>query len=437
MSDKGIKKILETAIYEDTRTVSLMDKYEGYGRDVSYVQLVLRNIACLNIEGKYEYISLVVERSKDHRYVGDITFTELKQGFTRNLYEFMKKQISSEVVAEYKDSEKEFRFDTPYLFRAQNSTNRSGYGWGYGGTQYGETTAYVFVGAYIGYRSFGFSDRMNEMLETADMSEFSIKNKAENPSYYTPEYNTQEIIIEDQEFPEENNEIEFEDSVEVEINEDPPESDDFGIDFITEKRNIPDDEGKPFWFYSGFSMEINLFILALEQKIYLPPIIDECEKCMQTDENTQYDPEFVLTDMEKTFMFVEMLANAIGYSGVSVMGLDLVHKRKVLNNLLLRNIDSYEFGEYGDNSISFHLVADFLENQPELSYRGFVEIILSKYQDAKGYDRYELLGGFRDFGENEVEATERHYWTGKDRYLLDEGGNGSYLQGIYEMAVNY
>ena len=422
MSDKGIKKILEAAIYENTRTVNLMDKYEGYGEDISYVQLVLRNIACLNIGGKYEYISLVIERSKDHRYVGNITFTELKQGFTRNLYEFMKKQISSEVVAEYKDAEKEFRFDTPYLFRAQNSTNRTGYGWGYGGTQYGETTAYVFVGAYIGYRSSGFSDSINELLETADMSEFSIKNNANNSSY-TSEHDTQEVIINEQGLSEESNEVEFEDNIEVELNEDTSEYDCFEIDFITEKRSIPDDEGKPLWFYSGFSVEINLFILALEQKIYLPPVIDECEKCMQTDENTQYDPEFTLTDMEKTFMFVEMLANAIGYSGASVMGLDQVHKRKILNNLLLRNIHSYVFGEYGENSISFHLVADFLENQPELCYRGFVEIILSKYLDSNGNDRYELLGGFRDFGENEVDATERHYWIGKDRYLLDEDGN--------------
>lgn len=145
MSENRIKKILETAIYDDTKTVSLMDRFEGYGKEVSYVQLVLRNIACLNIGGKYEYISLVVERSKDHRYVGDITFTELKQGFTRNLYEFLRKQISEEVISEFKDKDEEFRFDTPYLFRAQNSTNRSGYGWGYGGTQYGETTAYVFV----------------------------------------------------------------------------------------------------------------------------------------------------------------------------------------------------------------------------------------------------------------------------------------------------
>ena len=157
---------------------------------------------------------------------------------------------------------------------------------------------------------------------------------------------------------------------------------------------------------------------------------------MQTDENTQDDPEMVLTDMEKTFMFVEMLANAIGYSGASVLALDQIHKRKVLQNMLLQNIESYEFGEYGENAISFHLIGDFLDNQPELAYRGFVEIILSRYQGVDGTIKYELLGGFRDFGDNEIASKDRHYWIGKDRYLLDEDGEGSYLQGIYEMAMN-
>lgn len=432
MSEKRIRKLLEAGVYDDTRTVDLMDRFEGIGKDTAYVQLVLRNIACININGDYEYLSLVVERSKDYRYVGNITFTELKQGKIQDLYNFLRKHITKEIIEQYKNKIEEYRFDTPYLFRAQNSSNRSGYGWGYGGTQYGETTAYVFVGVYIGYRAYGFADKINENLEAADLSEFSLKNVSDNPISYTVERKPQEVSMQVEE---DEDGLDFEDTLDLSSEE---ESQEEGarIEFIAEKRNIPDDKGIPSWYYAGFSLEINMFILALEQKIYLPPIIDECEKCMRTDENIQEDPEMILTDMEKTFMFVEMLANAIGYSGVSVLGLDQIHKRKILNNMLLRNIESYEFGEYGDNVISFHLIADFLENQPELSYRGFVEILLSKYQDAEGNSRYELLGGFRDFGENEISSAERHYWIGKDRYLLDEDGEGSYLQGIYEMAMN-
>lgn len=434
MEQRQLRKILEVGIYEDTRTVDLMDRFEGFGHDVAYQQLVLRNIACININGNYEYISLVVERSKDHRYIGNITFTELKQGQVRDLYSFLRNQISVDKIKDYKDKEEICMFDTPYLFRAQNSSNRSGYGWGYGGTQYGETTAYVFVGAFIGYKSRGFADSINASLESADLSEFSIKNHSDNPATIIQNYQSQEILLQDNESDADS--VDFEDTLEIIDNNENQDDEEYGIEFVAEKRNIPDEEGKPSWFYAGFSLEINMFILALEQKIYLPPVIDECEKCMQTDENTQEDPEMVLTDMEKTFMFVEMLANAIGYSGASVIALDQIHKRKVLQNLLLKNIESYEFGEYGENAISFHLIGDFLDNQPELAYRGFVEIILSRYQGVDGTSKYELLGGFRDFGDNEIASKDRHYWIGKDRYLLDEDGEGSYLQGIYEMAMN-
>ena len=70
-----------------------------------------------------------MERSKDYRYVGNITFTELKQGQTRDLYSFLRKQFSKEVLEQYKNKAEEYRFDTSYLFRAQNSSNRSGYYW--------------------------------------------------------------------------------------------------------------------------------------------------------------------------------------------------------------------------------------------------------------------------------------------------------------------
>ena len=70
-------------------------------------------------------------------------------------------------------------------------------------------------------------------------------------------------------------------------------------------------------------------------------------------------------------------------------------------------------------------------------YRGFVEIILSKYYDADDKPVYELFGGFRDFGDDEVVSTKRKYWIGNDRFLLDEDKDGSYLQGIYEMIMSY
>lgn len=421
MMGKKIKKILEVTVYEETRTVDLMDRYEGIGYDVMYQQLVLRNIACTNIAGNYEYISLIVERKKDHEYVGNITFTELKQGQTKDLSEFLRKHIIADQIKLHKIDGRAITFDTPYLFRAQNSGNRSGYGWGSGGTQYGETTAYAFVGAYVGYKSNGFTEAFNKEIEATDLSTFTIKNEADSLNKLNS-VDSKRTSVMDEElelFP-----MEDTDGIE----------DDF-LEIITEKRNTPDYTNKPTWYYAGFNFETNMFVLALEQTIYLPPIIDACENYMQKSEYMQENSEIQLTNLEKTFMFVEMLANSIGYSGNSVLTLDLIHKRKILSNILSQNIQACEYGEYGKNVISFHLIGDFLKNQPELNYRGFVELILSKYDDMNEC-RYELIGGFRDFANNEVSSYERQFWIGNDRYVLDEDTTGSYLQAIYDMAIN-
>lgn len=154
---------LEVYVSADTSTVNLLDKFEGFGTDAPYERLVIKN-AMRIYKGSYsEMISLVIERSKNHDYDGDITFTKFKQGYTLKLKSFVENQISKSDFAAYKKSGKMFRFSKPYLLRAQNSRNRRGYGWEWDwstpyaplvteGTLYGETTDYVFVGAYIGYR---------------------------------------------------------------------------------------------------------------------------------------------------------------------------------------------------------------------------------------------------------------------------------------------
>lgn len=116
-------------------------------------------------------INLVIERSRNRDYVGDITFTEFKQDNDRGLHEFIKSEITDEIVDKYLDKDQFYRFNRTYRLRAQNRKNRTGYGWewdwsgGYGdyieGTQYGETTDYVFVGAYISsmYNSYDPENR--------------------------------------------------------------------------------------------------------------------------------------------------------------------------------------------------------------------------------------------------------------------------------------
>ena len=154
---------LEVHISETTRTVELLDQFEGFGNNEPYDRLILKNALYISKGKHHEYISLVVERSRNCDFEGNITFTEFKQGYTRELKEFVWKQISEDDLIKYKNSGEILRFSRLYRLRAQNSRNRSGYGWEWDwstpyaplvteGTLYGETTNYVFVGVYIGSR---------------------------------------------------------------------------------------------------------------------------------------------------------------------------------------------------------------------------------------------------------------------------------------------
>ncbi len=168
IDEKTGKRIIDelvTYISNDTRSVSLLDRFEGYGDgQPAYRRIVVKNTSYAWFLGlKNEAgLNLVIERSRSRDYVGDITFTEFKQDKDHNLREFLKQEINDEIAEKYLDKDEFYRFSKPYRLRAQNSSNRTGYGWewdwsgGYGdyteGTLYGETTDYVFVGAYISSR---------------------------------------------------------------------------------------------------------------------------------------------------------------------------------------------------------------------------------------------------------------------------------------------
>ena len=102
--------------------------------------------------------------------------------FKRHTQRFLTDNLTDDIIQKYNGKNVEWRFDKPYLFRAQNSTNRTGYGWGASNTQYGETTAYVISGAFLGFRNSGFTKIINEYYEQMHFSEYNIKNKSEEPS---------------------------------------------------------------------------------------------------------------------------------------------------------------------------------------------------------------------------------------------------------------
>ena len=135
-------------------------KYEGLNGkdDKPYERLVISNGNRVVMNYKY-CIHYVIERSRKKDYVGDITFTEFKKGYTSELNQHVRKELENIDVNQYLDKDCFFRFNKPYHLRAQNSRNRTGYGWewdwsgGYGdyteGTLYGETTDYVIAGVYL------------------------------------------------------------------------------------------------------------------------------------------------------------------------------------------------------------------------------------------------------------------------------------------------
>ena len=155
------RKTLIAYIHNDTKTIDIFDQFEGIGDNNPYVYEKLEIPSAMNIwkGNKSLTVSLVVKRCRASECAGDITITEFKQDKIAELREYVSQQITDNAVEKYKGKRDIFYFEKPYHLRAQNSSNRTGYGWewdwsgGVGdyteGTMYGETTDYGFVGAYI------------------------------------------------------------------------------------------------------------------------------------------------------------------------------------------------------------------------------------------------------------------------------------------------
>lgn len=147
-------RTLHKYIFDTSSTVRLMDEFEsiteeGYQR---YKRLVLKNLDFSDCGG-YHFI---IERLNGRETKGNITMTNYKKGNNRELLNYANEQIVA-VLEDCKEKHgKEIIFTKPYLLRAQNTSNRTGYGSEYNGdflvhqgTLYGETTRYAFVGVIM------------------------------------------------------------------------------------------------------------------------------------------------------------------------------------------------------------------------------------------------------------------------------------------------
>lgn len=166
MARKKKNKVLSVYINSGTRTVSLLDEFEELDskNKNKYDQLrIVNSFFGKTKKRKGYYYELVIERSKGTygKSPGNITFTEFKQKKTEKLEQYISKNITDEILEEYGNRpDLMYRFENPFILRAQNSKNRTGYGWewdwrdgnGYPvvqGTEYGESTQYIFAGVYL------------------------------------------------------------------------------------------------------------------------------------------------------------------------------------------------------------------------------------------------------------------------------------------------
>lgn len=175
------------SVYKDTKSIDLLDEFEGISGNGERYRRMVVNPGHFVVYGQgFYYYHYVIERSHDSNYAGDITFTDFKKGYTYELNRHIQLELTDEIVTKYKDTDKFYRLKKPYHLRAQNSFNRTGYGWewywsnGVGeyteGTLYGETTDYIFSGVYI---SSKYQYTIDSRVKFSDDSIMPNKNDKE------------------------------------------------------------------------------------------------------------------------------------------------------------------------------------------------------------------------------------------------------------------
>ena len=150
------ERTMRTYLSRDTGTVSLMDKFESLNEKgfKKYERMLITDWNQYSSEMGY-YLS--VERRKGRDVIGGITMTDFKLGYTSKVNEHARVEIDNYLEnGGNLENGQIIMFKTCYLLRAQNSSNRAGYGNIYygdelvhEGTLYGETTSYVFAGVQI------------------------------------------------------------------------------------------------------------------------------------------------------------------------------------------------------------------------------------------------------------------------------------------------
>jgi len=204
---------LKVFITNTTKTVDVMDKFEGFDEKKTgpYDRIVLENSYIVYAKNHVITYHLIIERygdkKKNVKTVGDITFSEFKGKKSPEVYAHADDQIIKAVKKNPKVLEqKEILFEEAYNLRAQNQSNREGYGWewdwsnGVGdyweGTNYGETDDYCFTGVVIELvQSFEEAKKANPSARIEEYPKYEGVVMYKRDRFYKIYYSETEAVL--------------------------------------------------------------------------------------------------------------------------------------------------------------------------------------------------------------------------------------------------
>ena len=153
--DKEIgKRTLRAFVNKDTKLIPMMDEFEEYEdtpeRQKKYNRLILSNL----IQSYYGTYRLILERAQDvdtnkHDVIGTITMTQFQKEEIGKLKSFITSQL---INMNRGNTPKQCDLPSYFIFKAQDSNMRRGYGSRYYGSyyekgrEYGECNYYYVTG---------------------------------------------------------------------------------------------------------------------------------------------------------------------------------------------------------------------------------------------------------------------------------------------------
>lgn len=156
INKSGTSRWFITSLDSYGSTVKLMDDFESLNED----DFQKYDVLMLTVGYYYPSLGvkadLLIERCTTgcQEIKGTITMSELKKREAYSLFQYIKEEALEQLGPDFADGY--ICFKKPYMLRAQNSLNRTGYGSIYNGydlvrqgTLYGETTKYLITKAFV------------------------------------------------------------------------------------------------------------------------------------------------------------------------------------------------------------------------------------------------------------------------------------------------